>query len=221
MFERFYNPGRNTKERVSLPDIDMDVPTEHKENIIEYIKNKYGRNRVSQIISFQTIKGRSAIKDVLRAHGGISFDLMNKISHPIPDEAEIADDLHKMKEETDESSIIRWTLENDGAKLKEWCHIEKDGSLAGPLAKRFEQAIRLEGVKRGRGKHPAGIVITPMDLEDICPMVLDSQTKKPISSWDMNSMEDAGLPKFDVLGVAVLDKLMTIKKIAAGEDYDN
>jgi len=66
IFERFYNAGRNTKERVSMPDIDMDVPINQREQVIEYIKNKYGADNVSQMITFNTLKGRGALKDVLR-----------------------------------------------------------------------------------------------------------------------------------------------------------
>lgn len=220
MFERFYNAGRNTKDRVSMPDIDMDIPTEKRGSIIEYIKNKYGHSKVCQMVSFQTMKGRSSVKDVLRAYGGISFELMNQITKFIPDEAKIADDLQEMKEETGESSIIQWTLENKKNELKEWCQIDKDGNLVGPLAKRFEQAIRLEGTKRGKGRHPAGIIISPFDLDEVCPMILDTESGSLISSWDMYSAEDAGLLKFDVLGVNACDKMMTIQKIAAGENYD-
>ena len=220
MFERFYNAGRNTKDRVSMPDIDMDIPTEKRGQIIDYIKNKYGHNRVCQMVSFQTMKGRSSIKDVVRAYGGISFELMNQITKPIPDEATIADELQEMKDETGESSIIKWALENEANKLKEWCSLDKDGNLVGPLAKRFEQAIRLEGTKRGKSRHPAGIIIAPFDLDDICPMILDTETKSLMGGWDMYSAEDAGLLKFDVLGVNAFDKLMTIQKIVAGENYD-
>ena len=85
------------------------------------------------------------MKDVLRVYGNISFDEMNKITRNIPDEAKIADSLQAMKDATGEASIIRWTLENNADKIKEWCSIDKDGELQGPLAKRFEQAIRLEG----------------------------------------------------------------------------
>lgn len=221
MFERFYNAGRNTKDRISMPDIDMDMPTAIKDTVFDYIKNKHGQNRVCQMVSFQTMKGRSSIKDVLRAYGGISNDLMNLITKPIPDEAKIADELQEMKDETGESSIIRWTLENNGEKLKEWCSIDKENNLVGPLAKRFEQAIRLEGTKRGKSRHPAGVIIAPCDLEDICPMILDTESKNMISAYDMYSAEEAGLLKFDALGVNGLDKLMTIQKIAAGANYDD
>ena len=118
IFERFYNAGRNTATKVSMPDVDIDVPVQHRETIIEYIKNKYGHDKVAQIISFQTMKARGALKDVLRAYGSVTFDEMNRITEPIPDEAKIADQLQEMKEETGESSIIRWALENKADELE-------------------------------------------------------------------------------------------------------
>jgi DNA polymerase-3 subunit alpha len=210
MFDRFYNAGRNTKDRISMPDIDIDVPINKREDIINYIKNKYGHKKVSQMITFNTMKGRGALKDVLRAYGNISFDEMNKITKFIPDEAKIADELQEMKEEYGEASIIQWALENNSKDLKEWCYIGENDSLEGPLAKRFEQAIRLEGTKSNQSKHAAGVVIASNDLENICPMVYDTKNKQPIAGMEMQDLESIGIIKFDVLGVAMLDKIMDI-----------
>ena len=80
LFDRFYNAGRNSKDHISMPDIDVDVPINKREVVIEYIKDCYGKDKVSQMITFNTIKGRGAIKDVLRVYGNISFDEMNKIT---------------------------------------------------------------------------------------------------------------------------------------------
>ena len=213
MFDRFYNAGRNTAEHVSMPDIDVDVPINKREDIIQYIKDTYGENKVSQMITFNTIKGRGALKDVLRVYGNISFDEMNKITKNIPDEAKIADSLQAMKDATGEASIIRWTLENNADKIKEWCSIDKDGELQGPLAKRFEQAIRLEGVKSNQSKHAAGIAISSEPLSQICPMVYDSKNKQMIAGMEMQDLESIGIIKFDILGVAMLDKIMTIQNL--------
>ncbi len=210
MFDRFYNAGRNTKDRISMPDIDIDVPINKREDIINYIKNKYGHKKVSQMITFNTMKGRGALKDVLRAYGNVSFDEMNKITKFIPDEAKIADELQEMKEEYGEASIIQWALENNSKDLKEWCYIGENDSLEGPLAKRFEQAIRLEGTKSNQSKHAAGVVIASNDLENICPMVYDTKNKQPIAGMEMQDLESIGIIKFDVLGVAMLDKIMDI-----------
>ena len=212
VFERFYNAGRNTKDRVALPDIDIDIPANHREEIISYIKDKYGHDKVAQMSSFQTIKGRGALKAVLRAYGVVSFEEMNLITAHIPDEAKIAGELQEMLEEEGESSIIKWALEHRADKLKEWCYMDEEGVLQGPLSKRFEQAIRLERTKSAHSKHAAGIIIASEPLSNLCPMVLDKQ-KQPIVGYDMYDSEDIGLIKIDILGVAFLDKIMGVQKI--------
>jgi DNA polymerase-3 subunit alpha len=213
LFERFYNQGRQEKGHVSLPDIDVDVPINKREEVISYIKNKYGMDKVAQMVTFNTMKGRGAIKDVLRVYGNISFDEMNNITKSIPDEAKIADELQEMKEETGEASIIRWSLENNVEKLKEWCYIDDNNQLQGPLAKRFEQAIRLEGTKTNQSKHAAGIAISAEPLQEICPMVYDSKNNQLIAGMEMQDLEALGVIKFDILGIAMLDKIMTIQDI--------
>jgi DNA polymerase-3 subunit alpha len=221
IFERFYNIGRSSKDRVSLPDIDIDVPINKRDNIIEYVKNKYGEKRVAQMLTFNTMKGRGALKEVLRVYGNISFEEMNNITKFIPDEAKIADELQEMKEETGESSIIRWALENSSDKLKEWCFLNKDDELEGPLAKRFEQAIRLEGTKSNQSKHAAGVVISKENLEDICPMIYDNKNNQTIAGMEMNDLEHLGVIKFDVLGLAFLDKAMHISDILYNQGVYN
>ena len=212
MFDRFYNSGRNTADRVSMPDIDVDVPVDKREHIIQYIKDTYGSAQVCQMVTFNTIKGRGAIKDVLRVYGNVSFEEMNNITKNIPDEAKIADDLQDMKDETGEASIIRWALENQGERLKEWCYIGENQQLEGPLAKRFEQAIRLEGTKVHQSKHAAGVVIADSELSSLCPMVYDTKTKSRIAGMEMEDLESIGIVKFDILGVAMLDKMMFISE---------
>ncbi len=211
IFERFYNSGRNTEGRVSMPDIDVDVPINKREDIISYIRERYGENKVSQMITFNTMKGRGALKEVLRVYGNISFDEMNQITKCIPDEAKIADELQEMKDDYGEASIIRWALENNNDKLKEWCSVSKDGNkLKGPLAKRFEQAIRLEGTKSNQSKHAAGVVISSHNLDTMCPMIYDTKNKTTIAGMEMQDLESLGIIKFDILGVAMLDKVMSI-----------
>lgn len=211
IFERFYNSGRNTAERISMPDIDVDVPIDKRENVIEYIKQKYGSDKVSQMITFNTLKGRGALKEVLRVYGNISFEETNRITENIPDEAKIADELQEMKEEYGEASIIRWALENNSEKLKQWCYIDDSGAFSGPLAKRFEQAIRLEGTKCHQSKHAAGVAISSFNLNELCPMIYDTKTGQNIAGLEMGDLESLGIVKFDILGVALLDKIMQIR----------
>lgn len=208
IFERFYNTGRNTADHISMPDIDVDVPIEYREEIINYIKDKYGYDKVSQMITFNTLKGRGALKEVLRVYGNISFEEMNRITKNIPDEAKIADELQEMKTEEGGASIIKWALENNSSKLKDWCFIGDDNQLYGPLAKRFEQAIRLEGSKYNQSKHAAGIAIANDTLNNICPMIWDSKTEQNIAGFEMSDLESIGVIKFDILGIALLDKIM-------------
>lgn len=213
IFERFYSAGRNTKDRVSLPDIDVDVPILKREDVISYIKDKYGHENVSQMITFNTMKGRGALKDVLRVYGNITFEEMNKITKHIPDEAKISDELQEMREETGEASIIRWALENNSEELKEWCYIDDSGELQGPLAKRFEQAIRLEGTKTNQSKHAAGIAMSSIPLHEICPMIYDGKNDQSIAGMEMQDLEAIGVIKFDILGIALLDKVMSISDL--------
>jgi DNA polymerase III alpha subunit len=138
---------------------------------------------------------------------------MNRITKYIPDEAKIADELQEMKEDTGEASIIRWALENNVDKLKEWCYINEEGELAGPLAKRFEQAIRLEGTKSNQSKHAAGIVISVDELKNVCPMIYDSKNDQLIAGMEMQDLEALGVIKFDILGIAYLDKVMCISDL--------
>jgi len=221
IFERFYNAGRNTEDHISMPDIDIDVPKYAREHVINYIRDKYGKDHVGQMVAYQTIKGRGALKDVLRAHGGISFDEMNVITKNIIEEHKISDELQKMKEETGDSSIIQWCLENWGDKLKEWAYLDKDGNIQGPFASRFQQAMRLEGTKSAQSKHPAGIVIGAEPLENMCPLILDSDTKQPIVGIEMDDVEKVGNIKYDVLGVSLLDKIMgCVSDLANGEIHE-
>ncbi len=208
-FERFWNPGR----KGSLPDIDTDFPSFARPYIIEYIKGKYGIDKVGQIITYQAMKGRAAMKDVLRAYGQFSFDDMNRITKYIPEEASIADELQTMKEATGESSIIRWALENRADKFKDYCSIDDKGVVSGPLADKFEQAMRLEGVKTNVSRHASGVIISSEPLADICPMVYDTKSGNQLAGFEMNQLEAVGLLKLDVLSLRLLDKLMGVKDI--------
>ncbi len=212
LFERFYNPGRNTKDHISYPDIDMDFPVDKREQIIEHIKDTYGRDRVSQMITFGRLQGAGALKEVLRAHSACDVNTMNRITEEIPEESKIADDL----ENDDEDSIIRWTLHNRPKVVEDYARINEAGEIVGDYGQYFEQAIRIEGVYRTSGKHAAGIVIAPEPLEDICPMVMDNKHENLITGWEMKAVEKAGLIKMDILGLAALDKLQYARDLIRG-----
>jgi len=211
LFERFYNPGRNTKGNVSYPDIDMDFPREIRDEVIAYIKDKYGHDRVAQMITFGRMQGAGALKEVLRAHSACDVTMMNAITENIPDEASIADDL----ENDDEDSILRWVLTNRPKVLGDYARLTDDGDIVGDFAEYFKQAIRIEGVYRTSGKHAAGIVIGPEPLDNICPMVADKDGNK-IVGLDMKGTEKSGLIKMDILGVTVFDKLGYAQQLIRG-----
>lgn len=206
IFERFYNEGRNTEDNVSLPDIDVDVPAEHRDEVIDYIKEKYGHENVSQMITFGRLQGRAALKEVLRINDAVSFTEMNEITKSIPNEAEISDQL----EVSDDKSIINWALENQSEDLDGWCHKEEDGTLVGPLADIFKQAIRIEGTNKSHGKHAAGVIVSKYRLKDACPMIKD-KNGIPIAAFEMGDLETLGLVKLDILGIDLLSKVMEIK----------
>ena len=205
LFERFYNEGRNTEDYVSLPDIDMDVPAEHRDEVIDYIKQKYGEENVAQMITFGRLQGRAAIKEVLRINDSVSFAEMNTITESIPDESRISDQLELMEDK----SIIKWTLENEPESLKNWCMLNDDGQLEGPLSHLFEQAIKIEGTNKSQGKHPAGVIISKHRLANVCPMTKD-KSGDTIAAFDMGDLETQGHVKFDVLGIDLLSKIMEI-----------
>jgi len=205
IFERFYNEGRNTDGNVAIPDIDMDVPAEHRDEVIAYIKKKYGQDNVAQMITYNRLQGRSAIKEVLRVNNSVSFDEMNMITKSIPDEAMISDQLELMEDK----SIIKWALENQSEELKNWCYYDDDKNLTGPLASLFKQAMLIEGTKKSQGKHPAGVIISKHSLKDVCPVTIDS-SGDPIVAFEMNPLEIQGHVKFDVLGIDLLSKIMEI-----------
>ncbi|NBO99208.1 MAG: PHP domain-containing protein [Proteobacteria bacterium] len=211
LFERFYNAGRNAKGHISLPDIDMDVPGKKRDEVISYIKNKYGNNHVSQMITFGRMQGRSAIKEVLRINEACSFAEMNTITKSVPNEAEISDQLADM--EDDERSIIRWALINRPNDLRDFCQISEDGTLAGDYAEYFQQAIDIEGTFKTQGKHAAGVVISADPLNKVCPMVKAKDSSEKIAGLEMSDLESLGHVKFDVLGINLLDKLMMIQDI--------
>jgi len=211
LFERFYNSGRNTEDHVSLPDIDVDVPGKKRDEIIEYLKDKYGHDNVSQMITFGRLQGRSALKEVLRLNEACSFGEMNEITRSIPNEADISDQLQEMDDE--DRSIIRWALINHADELRDFCFINDHGELDGDYAEFFDQAIRMEGTFKSQGKHPAGIVISRDRLGSVCPMVDQRSGDEKIAGLEMSDLESLGHVKFDVLGINLLDKIMKIQDI--------
>ena len=216
LFARFYNAGRNSADHISLPDIDIDVPGTKRDEIITYLKDKYGSSRVSQMLTFGRLQGKSAIKEVLRVNEACSFSEMNAISNCIPDEARISDQLAEMDDE--DRSIIKWALINNADDLRDFCRISEDGKLEGEYAEYFEQAIQIEGTFKTQGKHAAGVVISAEPLQKVCPMVKQKGSSEKVAGLEMADLEALGHVKFDVLGINLLDKIMKIEELTGASN---
>lgn len=209
LLERFFNDGRCQPGRVALPDIDIDIPTKSRALALSYAKNKYGVDRFSHIVTYSALKGKSALKDVLRVNNACDPSTMNLITELIPDESKISDELQEMKEAGANPSIIMWALENYSKKLHQYCYIGDDGNLQGEYSRQFEQAIRLEGCKRNMSRHASAIILSREPIAELVPMVYDKTSDDPICGYSMNDAADAGTVKFDFLGVNNQDKMMS------------
>ena len=207
IFERFYNAGRNTEDHVSLPDIDLDVPAEKRDEVIAYIKTKYGEENVSQMITFNKLQGRAALKEVMRINSNVSFSEMNELTKNIPNEADVSD----LLEQSGEKSLIRWTLLYQPEILDRWCKVNSEDDLIGPLSGVFQQAMDIEGTIKSQGKHAAGVIISSNKLNEVCPMVQDKNNNL-VAGFEMGDLEEQGHVKFDILGIDLLSKIMEIKE---------
>ncbi len=194
-FERFLNP-----ERPSAPDIDLDIADNRRDEMIEYARQKYGRENVAQIGTFGTMMARGAVRDVSRALG-YPYGLGDRIAKLIPMG----------------SQGFPMTLDHAFElvpELKTAYDTEKEVKEIIDLAK------KIEGCARHISVHAAGVVISPTKLTDYTPLQLDTKEEgKIISQYDMYSVEEAGLLKFDFLGIKNLSIIAdTIERIEAIED---
>ena len=181
-FERFLNP-----ERPKAPDIDMDFADNRRDEMIAYAKRKYGADHVAQIGTFGTMAARAAVRDVARALGH-SYGVGDRIAKLIP-----------MGSQGFPMTIERaMEMEED---LKALYDEDEDVREIIDLAK------RIEGCARQTGVHAAGVVISPTPLTDWTPLQVDPKTGKLITQYDMHAVEDAGLLKFDFLGIKNLSIL--------------
>ena len=204
-FERFYNAGRNQPGKISLPDVDLDFPVIKREEIFRFLQQRYGKDRVAKIATFNTLQGRSALDEVLAAHE-VGFEIRKQITKIIPDKARISEELQEMADAGEEPSIIAYSLDIYGDELRDWVTLREDGTLSGPYARYFEQAIRLEGVKKNISTHAAGVVISSEPLATLCPLTYDEATDCYQAAMEYPALEAMGLLKVDILGVAMLNK---------------
>ena len=176
LFERFLNP-----ERVSMPDFDVDFCMEGRDRVIEYVANKYGRERVSQIITYGTLAAKAVVRDVGRVLGH-NYGYVDKIAKLIP--FEIGMTLDKALEQEEE---LRSLYEGD-AEIREL----------------IDLARTLEGLARNAGTHAGGVVIAPSVLTDFTPLYCEEGGTAPVTQFDKDDVEAAGLVKFDFLGLRTL-----------------
>lgn len=184
LFERFLNP-----ERVSMPDIDIDFCIEGRDRVINYVRDKYGHDKVCQIITFGTMMAKGVIKDVARVLG-FSFEDSNAITNLIPEQLKIT---------------LQESLEQE-PRLKELIETNPKAQ------KLFDLALRLEGLTRHASKHAAGIVISPEPIEEVLPLYVPPKSTELVTQYAMTELESLGFLKMDLLG---LKNLTLINKVVA------
>ena len=197
LFERFLNP-----ERVSMPDFDIDFCQSNRDRVIDYVKNKYGHDAVSQIVTFGTMAARAAIRDVGRVLD-FPYGFCDGISKLIPNKPGQAVTLQLLPAERDKNDKTVYALEAEPI-LAERERKEEDVHTL------LELARKLEGLTRNVGMHAGGVLIAPGKLTDFCPLYLQPGSTSAVSQFDKNDVEAIGLVKFDFLGLATL----TILEIA-------
>ncbi|WP_263357573.1 DNA polymerase III subunit alpha [Acidicapsa ligni] len=184
LFERFLNP-----ERVSMPDIDVDFCMNRRSEVIEYVTRKYGREQVAQIITFNTMAAKAAIKDCGRAMD-MPYGDVDRIAKLIP--ATIGITIDKALEEQPELSKVY----NSDAQIREL----------------IDTAKKLEGLVRGSGVHAAGVVIAPRPLTELVPIV-KTKNDEIVTAYDMKAVEKMGLLKMDFLGLTTLTVISDALKL--------
>lgn len=184
LFERFLNP-----ERVSMPDFDIDFCMDNRDKVIDYVARTYGRNQVSQIITYGSMAAKAVVRDVGRVLGH-PYGFVDRIAKLIP-------------------FTIGITLEDALGRTPK---SEKDSELVSPdlidlynkdeeVKSLLDLAISLEGLSRNTGKHAGGVLISPTDLTDFTAICCEENGEGVVSQFDKNDVEDIGLVKFDFLGL--------------------
>lgn len=194
LFERFLNP-----DRISMPDFDIDFCFERRQEVIDYVTQKYGYDRVGQIITFGTLKAKAVVKDVARVLD-IPFAESDVISKLIPNDPKM-------------------TIEKAMGMEPRLVEMEQRGGLYAEL---FDVSRRLEGLNRHCSTHAAGIVIGHDTLTNYVPLYRDSKTGAISTQYTMDQLEDCGLVKMDFLGLKTLTQINNAVKLIRkrGIDFD-
>jgi DNA polymerase-3 subunit alpha len=176
LFERFLNP-----ERISMPDFDIDFCMEKRDKVIEYVSSKYGKDAVSQIVTFGTMAAKGVVRDVTRALGK-PYSLGDRISKMIPFEIGMT-----LEKAISRQPVLKQAIKDDD-EVQEIMNL----------------SFKLEGGIRNIGKHAGGVVIAPGSLADFSPIYFDSDTSSVLTQFDKDDVEKIGLVKFDFLGLRTL-----------------
>ncbi len=188
LFERFLNP-----ERVSLPDFDVDFCMDGRDRVIEHVTERYGRDAVSQIVTFGTMAAKAVVRDVARAQGK-PYGLGDRLAKLIPFQVGMT-----LEKAMQESADLKTFVEED----------EEAGEI-------MDMAFRLEGIVRNEGRHAGGVVIAPGRLQTYVPVSVDEMSSGLVSQFDKDDVERAGLVKFDFLGLKTLTIIdWTVKAVNA------
>ena len=194
LFERFLNPSR-----ISLPDFDIDFCKHRREEVIEYVRNKYGKDKVAQIITFGSLQARAVIRDVGRVLG-FNYGRVDKIAKLIPNNPGA---IKSLKHHVENDSIIKNLINEDDE-----------------VRKIFDISIKLEGLNRNASTHAAGLVISNSPIVNDVPLYYDAKSSIPVSQFNMKYLENIGLIKFDFLGLETLSVLDATLKLIKKRDIN-
>jgi DNA polymerase III subunit alpha len=215
LFERFLNP-----ERVSMPDFDIDFCQGNRDRVIDYVKQKYGRDAVSQIATFGTMAAKAALRDVGRVLG-MGYGHVDSIAKLIPAPPGKQVTLAKLPAPPN--------LPDPGLiyARKEAPELNQREAAEEEVAELLQLATRVEGITRNVGMHAGGVLIAPGKITDFCPLYMQPGSDSAVSQFDKDDVEAIGLVKFDFLGLATLTILELAKQFVvarrpqhAGFDYD-
>ena len=189
LFERFLNP-----ERKSMPDIDSDFCIEHRGELIDYVTQRYGQERVAQIVTFNRLTSKAVLKDVARVLD-VSYSESDKMAKMIPISRGKPAKLKVMISEESPAPEFRDRYKND-AKVFEW----------------LDMAMRIEGVNKSSGVHAAGVVISPFPLDEVVPLQRSNEGQV-VTQYTMEDLESLGLLKMDFLGLKNLTTIEHTSKL--------
>lgn len=194
LFERFLNP-----ERVSMPDFDVDFCQERRDKVIEYVQDKYGHDRVAQIITYGKLQARAVIRDVGRVLA-MPYGYVDKISKLVPSNPANPIGLQEALDTEPQLAQLR----------------DSDSTVS----QMMDIALKLEGLFRNASTHAAGVVIGDRPLVDLVPLYRDPDSVLPATQFDMKTIETAGLVKFDFLGLKTLDVIQNCLDLLKARGVD-